>query len=84
MRLLPLSICHKKKLCFFPLGMKTKQQVLLQKRESLLITLKIINLYEKEFDEKLGRRGKEAYIDDILDQINLINEKLKRINEKGK
>jgi hypothetical protein len=61
---------------------KTKQQVLLQKRESLLTSLKIISLFEKEFEEKLGRRGKEAYIDDILDQINVINNKLEKINEK--
>lgn len=61
---------------------KTKQQVLLQKRESLLTSLKIISLFEKEFEEKLGRRGKEAYIDDILDQINVINKKLKKIDGK--
>jgi hypothetical protein len=55
---------------------------LLQKRESLLTSLKIISLFEKEFEEKLGRRGKEAYIDDILDQINVINNKLEKIDGK--
>ncbi len=38
--------------------------------------LTLINLYPEHFESILGRKGVEILIDETLDEINLINEKL--------
>ena len=47
----------------------------------LYTQLAIIDLYEAEFIRKEGRRGVEEHRDEILDEINYINRKLKKIRK---
>lgn len=47
----------------------------------LYAQLAIIDKFEDEFLEKEGRQGVEAHRDEILDEINYLNKKLKKLRK---
>jgi hypothetical protein len=49
--------------------------------DSLFQQLDVINLYQTEFHEKLGRRGTEKYRDMILDEIITLKKFIKDAKE---
>ena len=48
----------------------------------LYLQLAVIDMNEREFLEKEGRRGIEAHRDEILDEINFINRELKKLRKR--
>lgn len=58
--------------------MTTKKKIQnLLKRE--MDTLRLINLYFKEFEEEYGKKGLKDYIDERLDNINKYKKILKKL-----
>jgi hypothetical protein len=49
-----------------------------QRKKLLKDQLTIAVLFEKEFKEKLGEKGYQAFIDSRLDELNLLNAKKDR------
>ena len=49
-----------------------------QRKKLLKDQLTIAVLFEKEFKEKLGEKGYQAFIDSRLDKINALNSKKDR------
>ncbi|MCC6727605.1 MAG: hypothetical protein IT258_24075 [Saprospiraceae bacterium] len=50
-----------------------------QRKKLIKDQLTIAVLFEKEFKEKLGEKGYQAFIDSRLDELNLLNAKKDRI-----
>ncbi len=49
-----------------------------QRQKILEQQLTLINLYTEEFLERLGRKGLEHYINEILDEMNYLKELSKK------
>ncbi len=64
--------------------MKNELQVLIIKRTSLIKILEVIHLNENEFVRRLGIKGKQIYVDDILDQLNFIDKQIERLKDEEK
>jgi hypothetical protein len=61
--------------------MKNELKVFILKRSSLIKILEVIHINENEFVRKLGIKGKQMYVDDILDQITFIDKQIKRLKD---
>ena len=59
----------------------TKKQ-LKNRLKILFQQLELMNIYPDNFQDKLGKRGIQNYIDDILDEINEINDLLDLMSRK--
>ena len=59
----------------------TKKQ-LKNRLKILFQQLELMNLYPDNFQDNLGKRGIQNYIDDILDEINEISDLLEKLNNK--
>lgn len=55
----------------------TKREIELRQK-LLRQQLTLINLYTREFLERLGKRGLEHYIDEILDEMNYLDKLSKK------
>ena len=55
----------------------TKKEIA-QRQKLLKQQLKLINLYTDDFLERLGKKGLERYIDEILDEMNYLNQLSKK------
>lgn len=55
----------------------TKKEIR-QRQKVLKQQLILINLYTEEFLERLGKKGLEHYIDEILDEMNYLDKLSKK------
>ncbi|MEM6320632.1 MAG: hypothetical protein AAF960_23385 [Bacteroidota bacterium] len=58
----------------------TKRDIELR-QEVLKQQLTLINLYSDDFLERLGKKGLEHYIDEILDEMNYLDKQLKKYED---
>lgn len=54
---------------------------LLNRKKFLFDYLELIHLYPDEFEKKHGEIGLRKEIDRILDEINIVERKLKKLND---
>jgi len=57
----------------------TKKQVHQNRLLVLFQQLKVIEIYPESFHEKLGIKGTELFVDEILDEINYHRQELKKL-----